>query len=89
MLALYIMHAVIWNICSQSLRQQLLLEKLMGWVSAAGSVLGLLGLAVGAAAGGLLGTMSFVFPIATGAVVFVFCALLALSKLERSTGYPR
>ncbi|MGH3652534.1 MFS transporter [Glutamicibacter sp.] len=89
MLALYIMHAVIWNICSLSLRQQLVPENLMGRVSAAGKVLGLLGLALGAAAGGLLGTISLALPVAAGAVVFAFCALQALSKLERATGYSR
>lgn len=77
MLALYIMHAVIWNICSLSLRQQLVPEHLMGRVSAASRVLGLAGLALGSVVGGLLGNVSLILPIVLGACIFAFCVALA------------
>ncbi|WP_319019267.1 hypothetical protein [Glutamicibacter sp. JL.03c] len=77
MLAFYIMHAVIWNVCSLSLRQRLVPEQLMGRVSAASRVLGLAGLALGSVAGGLLGSVNLTLPIAAGASVFALCVALA------------
>lgn len=46
-LAVYILHAVVWSICSTSLRQQLVPDALRGRVNATGRVLGLFGLALG------------------------------------------
>lgn len=83
MLALYIMHAVIWNICSLSLRQRLVPEHLMGRVSAASRVLGLAGLALGSVIGGLLGSVSIMLPVATGAVVFALCMALAWLGIDQ------
>lgn len=83
LLGLYIMHAVIWNICALSLRQKLVPEDLLGRVSAASRVLGMLGLAFGAAAGGFLGSISLTLPIAVGAGVFLLCVPLALGNLEK------
>ncbi|TAP26939.1 MFS transporter [Arthrobacter sp. S41] len=82
LLALYVLHAVLWNICSTSLRQKLVPQALMGRVSSASKVLGLIGLAIGAAAGGALGTVTIALPFVVGAAVFLLCALLALTKME-------
>lgn len=58
LLAAYILHAVVWNICSTSLRQRLVPDAMLGRVGGATRVLGLLGLALGSFFGGLLGTTS-------------------------------
>lgn len=76
-LALYILHAVVWNICATSLRQQLVPGELLGRVGAASRVLGLLGLAAGSALGGVLGAVDLVVPTVAGAAVFAGCALTA------------
>lgn len=52
LLALYILHAFVWNICSLSLRQRLVPDNLFGRVNAAARVIGLLGLSIGSALGG-------------------------------------
>lgn len=82
LLALYILHAVVWNICSVSLRQRLVPNALLGRVGGAGRVLGLLGLAVGSALGGILGAADLAVPIAAGAVVFVVCGIVAAVALR-------
>lgn len=82
LLALYILHAVVWNICSVSLRQRLVPDALLGRVGGAGRVLGLLGLALGSALGGILGTVHLAVPIAVGAVVFLACCIVALVVLR-------
>ena len=82
LLALYILHAVVWNICSLSLRQRLVPDDLLGRVGGASRVLGLLGLAVGSALGGLLGMIDLATPVAAGAAVFVACCLVAAVALR-------
>ncbi|WP_150459947.1 MFS transporter [Nesterenkonia ebinurensis] len=82
LLALYILHAVVWNICSVSLRQRLVPDHLLGRVGGAARVLGLLGLALGSALGGILGTIHLAIPVAVGATVFVFCGLIAAVTLR-------
>ncbi|AMT93049.1 transporter [Brevibacterium linens] len=77
LLAAYILHAVVWNICSTSLRQRLVPDAMLGRVGGATRVLGLLGLALGSFLGGFLGTTSLVTPVATAAGVFVVCSILA------------
>ncbi|MGP5220759.1 MFS transporter [Arthrobacter rhombi] len=77
LLALYILHAVVWGICSVSLRQRLVPDELLGRVGGAGRVLGLLGLAIGSALGGILGAISLATAVAAGAVVFVLCCIVA------------
>lgn len=77
LLAAYILHAVVWNICSTSLRQRLVPNAMLGRVGGATRVLGLLGLALGSFLGGFLGTTSLVTPVATAAGVFVVCSILA------------
>lgn len=82
LLALYILHAVVWNICSLSLRQRLVPDALLGRVGGALRVLGLLGLAVGSALGGILGTIDLAIPVAMGAAVFMACCLIAAITLR-------
>ncbi|WP_147916806.1 MFS transporter [Ruania zhangjianzhongii] len=82
LLALYILHAVVWNICSLSLRQQLVPDDLLGRVGGAARVLGLVGLAAGSALGGLLGAIDLATPVAIGAAVFVACCLVAAVTLR-------
>jgi predicted MFS family arabinose efflux permease len=81
LLALYILHAVVWGICSVSLRQRLVPENLRGRVNAAARVLGLLGLALGSVMGGVLATVHVAVPIAAGAAVFVACGVVAALAL--------
>lgn len=82
LLALYILHAVIWNICSLALRQRLVPDGLLGRVGGAARVIGLLGLAIGSALGGTLGMINLAIPIAVGAAVFVACCLVAAVTLR-------
>ena len=82
LLALYIMHAVIWNICALSLRQRLVPDNLLGRVGGAARVLGLLGLTAGSGLGGFLGMIDLAIPVAVGATVFVACTLIAASTLR-------
>lgn len=82
LLALYILHAVVWNICSLSLRQRLVPDNLLGRVGAAARVLGLLGLAIGSALGGVLGTVDLALPVALGGVLFLGCCFAAMVTLS-------
>lgn len=85
LLALYILHAVVWNICSLSLRQRTVPDDLLGRVGGAARVLGLLGLlglAAGSTLGGILGVIDLAIPIAVGAAVFVGCCLVAALTLR-------
>lgn len=82
LLALYIMHAVIWNICALSLRQRLVPDNLLGRVGGAARVLGLLGLTAGSGLGGFLGMIDLAIPVAVGATVFVACTLIAAATLR-------
>jgi MFS family permease len=82
LLALYILHAVVWSICALSLRQRLIPDGLLGRVGAAARVLGLLGLAVGSALGGVLAAVDLVIPVVAGAVVFAGCCALAAVTLR-------
>ncbi|MFD2341518.1 MFS transporter [Clavibacter tessellarius] len=81
LLALYILHAVVWGVCATSLRQRLVPDPLLGRVGAAGRVLSLLGLAVGSALGGALATTGIAVPTIAGAVAFAGCAVLAVVAL--------
>lgn len=78
LLAIYILHAVIWGICSTSLRQRLVPDPHRGRVNAAARVLGLLGLALGSLLGGVLAVVHIALPVAVGGAVFAVCAGTAL-----------
>lgn len=82
LLAAYILHAVVWGICSTSLRQRLVPEELRGRVNAATRVAGLLGLALGSMLGGVLAVVHIALPVAVGGAAFVFCAGIALLMLR-------
>lgn len=82
LLALYILHAVVWNICSLSLRQKLVPDALLGRVGGAARVLSLGGLAIGSALGGVLGTQNLAIPVAAGGIVFLCCCVLAAAALR-------
>ncbi|MCR2784160.1 MULTISPECIES: MFS transporter [unclassified Microbacterium] len=82
LLALYILHAVVWSICALSLRQRLVPDALLGRVGGAARVLSLLRLAVGSALGGMLGAIDLTIPVAAGAAVFAGCCLLAAVTLR-------
>jgi predicted MFS family arabinose efflux permease len=82
LLALYILHAVVWSICATTLRQRLVPADLLGRVGAAGRVVSLLGLAAGSALGGLLATVGIALPTVAGAIVFAGCAVLAAVALR-------
>ncbi|TFD59938.1 MFS transporter [Cryobacterium suzukii] len=89
LLAVYILHAVVWGICATSLRQRLVPDALRGRVNAASRVLSLLGLALGSALGGLLAVVSLPLPIAVGGGVFVGCAVLAVIVLPHDPAHGR
>ncbi|MHA6750804.1 MFS transporter [Rothia kristinae] len=82
LLALYILHAVVWNICSLSLRQRLVPDDLLGRVGGAARVLSLSGLAVGSALGGILGAVDLAIPVVVGGAVFVACCLIATFTVQ-------
>ena len=64
LLAVYIFHAVVWGICATSIRQRLVPDALRGRVNAASRVLGLVGLALGSALGGVFALVDLPLPIA-------------------------
>ncbi|MCC3280614.1 MFS transporter [Arthrobacter sp. zg-Y40] len=84
LLAAYIFHAVVWGICATSLRQRLVPDELRGRVNAASRVLGLLGLALGSAAGGALAVVNVARPVAAGGMVFLICAAAAVYLLRNA-----
>jgi len=78
LLSAYILHAVVWGICVSSLRQRLVPDSLRGRVNASSKVVGLIGLTLGALAGGLLATTwGLSAPFLASGVVFLLCALVA------------
>ena len=88
LLAVYILHAVVWRICAPSLRQRLVPDELRGRVNAASRVLGLLGLASGSAIGGLLAVADVSLPVLVEGVVFIGCAALMVLLVPESDPRP-
>lgn len=89
LLAAYIFHAVVWGICATSLRQRLVPDELRGRVNASSRVLGLLGLALGSALGGILASRHLALPAVAGSLAFLVCAVVAalvLSSTSRGSG---
>ncbi|SDL08741.1 Predicted arabinose efflux permease, MFS family [Cryobacterium psychrotolerans] len=77
LLAAYILHSVVWGICVGSLRQRLVPEGLRGRVNASSKVLGLIGLTVGAALGGVLASsLSLSVPFLVSGALFVSCGAI-------------
>ncbi|MCC9204987.1 MFS transporter [Arthrobacter sp. zg-Y769] len=88
LLAVYILHAVVWGICATSLRQRLVPDTLRGRVNAGTRTLGLLGLMAGSLAGGALATIDVALPVAAGGAVFVACTGLALLLVRSGDAMP-
>ncbi|MHA3948794.1 MFS transporter [Cellulomonas bogoriensis] len=86
LLAVYILHAVVWGICATSLRQRLVPDRLRGRVNATSRVLGLLGLAIGSVLGGVLAVVDLALPVAVGGAAFVACAAGAWIVLRPGGG---
>lgn len=77
MLALFGFHAIVWNVITISLRQQLIPERLLGRVNSAYRLLGLGGMSIGALIGGFLArgfglTAPFWFASASVVVLIFF-----------------
>lgn len=78
LLAVYICHAVVWGICATSLRQRMVPDELRGRVNASSRTIGLGGLTIGSALGGVLGVVDIGLPVAVGGVLFLVCACAAV-----------
>lgn len=82
-LATYIAHAVVWGIMSTSVRQQATPAAMMGRVGSLNGFAGLIGLALGAGAGGLLASgLGYRAPFAIAAAIFAGAAVLALVSIR-------
>jgi predicted MFS family arabinose efflux permease len=81
-LAVYIAHAVVWNIMATTVRQRATPAAMMGRVGSLGGFVGLIGLAVGAGAGGLLASgLGYRIPFAIAGAVFACAAVLCLLSI--------
>lgn len=97
MLVLFGFHAIVWNVVTISLRQQIIPERLLGRVNSAYRLLGLGGMSVGALLGGVLArsfglTAPFWFASASMGmlVVFVWGVInnRAVSEARDETSFP-
>jgi MFS family permease len=89
LLAAYILHSVVWGICVSSLRQRLVPERLRGRVNASSKVLGLIGLTVGAALGGVLASsLTLSVPFLASGTLFICCGAIVwwLFRSELQSG---
>jgi MFS family permease len=83
-LAGYICHAVVWNVLSSSVRQKIVPAEFMGRVGSVSRLLGLIGLAAGALAGGwLASTFGLRIPFAVAAALFVIASLLCVATMRQ------
>ncbi len=83
-LAAYILHAVVWGICVNSLRQRLVPDHLRGRVNAVSKLLGLIGLTLGAGLGGVVATaFGLGASFLAGGSIFALCALVAWPLLRQ------
>jgi MFS family permease len=82
-LAVYMCHAVVWNVLASSVRQKLVPSELMGRVGSVSRLVGLTGLAVGAFAGGWLAhALGLRMPFAVASVLFVVAAGLCAMTMR-------
>lgn len=97
MLALFGFHAIVWNVVTISLRQQIIPERLLGRVNSAYRLLGLGGMSVGALLGGVLArsfglTAPFWFASASMGILAVFVWRVinnrAVSEARDETSFP-
>jgi predicted MFS family arabinose efflux permease len=81
-LAAYIAHSVVWNILAASVRQKATPDAMMGRVGAVSRLIGLCGLATGAAAGGVLASeFGYRVPFAVAGSLFAVAALYCLTAI--------
>lgn len=81
-LAVYIAHAVVWGIMATTVRQRATPAAMMGRVGSLDGFVGLIGLAVGAGAGGLLASgLGYRIPFAIAGAVFACAAMLCLLSI--------
>lgn len=85
LLAVYILHAVVWGICATSLRQRLVPDELRGRVNAASRALGLIGLALGSVLGGGFAVVHIALPMVAGGMVFTLCVGTAIYLIRDIT----
>lgn len=89
-LAVYMGHAVVWNILATTVRQRLIPAHMMGRVTSVGRLVGLCGLTLGAALGGTLAThFGLRVPFAIAAAFFAAAAVLALTALPGFRAWER
>lgn len=89
-LAVYMGHAVVWNIMALSIRQKVIPAELMGRVGSVGRLVGLGGLATGAALGGLLAAgLGLRTPFLIAAAFFAAGGLLALAAMRRFSAWEK
>ncbi len=82
-LAAYIAHAVVWNIMAASIRQRATPARVMGRVGSVSRLLGLIGLTVGAAAGGVLASaLGYRTPFMIAGGIFAVAALLCVLSIR-------
>lgn len=82
-LAVYIAHAVVWGIMAASVRQRATPAAMMGRVGSLDGFVGLIGLALGAGAGGLLASgLGYRAPFAIAGAVFAGAAVLCLISIR-------
>jgi len=76
LLAAYILHVTVWNICAVSLRQRLVPPQLRGRQNSLFKLAGLIGFVLGAAvAGPIADTAGLAAPFGTAAVIFAGCVV--------------
>ncbi len=92
LLAAYIFHATVWNICVVSLRQRLVPSEMRGRQNSLFKLFGLVGLVVGAAIAGPIASIAgLATPFGIAGLIFVGCAGYTawLLKAEPQTAPPR
>lgn len=83
-LAIYILHAVVWNVLAASLRQRLTPEHLMGRIGAVTRLASLSGLTIGAVAGGILAeAFGLRMPFLIAAAIFTAAAAAVVPVIRR------
>lgn len=76
-LSTYIGHSVVWNVMAASVRQRITPTNMMGRVGSVGRLIGIGGLAVGAASGGVLARyLGYQIPFGIAAVLFAVSAVV-------------
>lgn len=82
-LAVYIAHAVVWGIMATTVRQRATPNAMMGRIGSLDGFVGLIGLALGAGAGGLLASgLGYRTPFAIASAVFAAAAVLCLISIR-------